>query len=219
MKEEHDETTIGESTTDHQLHVLNEIFIHFFGKGIDGKVGPNTTYSVNTHNRCQLCHSEEYTTLACPKFADTRPKCAKCGGGHKIDNCGLKCYFCFVLGHTEERCWKKSIKSLPVTTNFLEVLVDDEEATLVKLNRVYGKDQHIFSKVKIPKRRLPITTNPIEEQKEVIAEDEHKGANMGSEIIVKSNILFPFIKGNISFNSHGNHYYNSKRTRVFGRIG
>jgi hypothetical protein len=31
----------------------------------------------------------------------------------------------------EDRCWKKFAKGLPTTTNFLEVLVDDEEATLV----------------------------------------------------------------------------------------
>jgi hypothetical protein len=49
-------------------------------------------------------------TLACHKLADTRPKCAKCRGGHKIDNCGLKCSFYLGLGHMEERCWKKTTK-------------------------------------------------------------------------------------------------------------
>jgi hypothetical protein len=39
MKEEHDETTFGESTTNWQFHVLNETFINFFGKGTDGKIG------------------------------------------------------------------------------------------------------------------------------------------------------------------------------------
>jgi hypothetical protein len=144
MKEEHDETTYGESTTNHQLHVLNEILINFFGKGIDGKAGPSTIFSFNTHNRCQSCRSEEHTTLTCPKLTNIRQKCAKCGGGHKTNNCSLKCYFCLGLGHRNERCWKKSAKGLLATMNFLEVLVDDEKATLVKLNHVCGEDQHIF---------------------------------------------------------------------------
>jgi len=72
MKEEHDETTSGKSTTDCQLHDLNETFINFFGKGIDGKAGLSTSFSFNIHNRCHLCHSEEHTTSTCPKFADIR---------------------------------------------------------------------------------------------------------------------------------------------------
>ncbi len=36
MKEEQDETMSGESTIDRQLHVLNETFIIFFGKGTNG---------------------------------------------------------------------------------------------------------------------------------------------------------------------------------------
>jgi len=150
----------GESTTNCQLHVLNKTLINFFGKGTDGKVEPNTTFSVNTNNHCQFCCSKEHTTSACPKLADTRPKCAKCGGGHKTHNCGLKCSFYFGLGNIEERCWKKFAKGLPTTTNFLEVLVDDEEAVMVKLNRVCGEDQNIFFEVKIPERRLLITANP-----------------------------------------------------------
>jgi hypothetical protein len=129
MKEKHDETMSGECTNDRQFYVLNETFINFFGKGTNGKVRPSSTFFVNTNNRCQLCRSKEHTASACLKLANTRPKCAKCGGGHTTDNCGLKCSFCLGLGHMEERCWKKTAKGLPATTNFLEVLVDDEEAT------------------------------------------------------------------------------------------
>jgi hypothetical protein len=56
-------------------------------------------------------------------------KCGKCKGGHKTKNYGLKCSYYFGLGHTEERCWKNG-KGLPATTNYLEVLVNDEDATL-----------------------------------------------------------------------------------------
>jgi len=98
----------------------------------------------------------------------------------------------------KERCWKKIAKGLPTTTNFLEVLVDDEESTIAKLNHVCGDDRHVFFGVRIPKRRLPIVANPAEEQEEAIIEDEQRGANLGSEIVVKSKILSHFIKGNIS---------------------
>ncbi len=198
IKEKQDETTFRESTTNQQFHVLNETFINFFGKGIDGKAKPNITFDANTNNHCQLCRSEVHIVSACPKLTDTRPKCAKCGGGHKINNCGLKCSFYFGLGHIEDKCSKKFAKGLPATTNFLEVLVDDEKATLAELNCVCGGDQHIFFEVRIPKRKLPIVANPTKEQEEVIAEEEQKGANMESKTVMKFKTFYHFIKGKIS---------------------
>jgi len=192
MKEEQDERVFGESTMDHQLHVLNETLVNFFGKEIDGKVGLSTTFST-TNNHCQLCRSEEHMASTCPKLIDTRPKCAKCGGGHKIDNCGLKCSFCFGLKHMENWCWKKFAKGLFATTSFLKVLVDDEKKTLSKLKHICGEDQHVFLKVKIPK-----ASNPILEQEEGIVEEEHKEVNMGVEFVIKSKIPSHFIKGKIS---------------------
>jgi hypothetical protein len=59
MKEEQDEIISRKSTTNHQLQVLNETFINFFGKGIDGKARPSTTFST-TNNCCQLCDSKEH---------------------------------------------------------------------------------------------------------------------------------------------------------------
>jgi predicted aspartyl protease len=51
--------------------------------------------------------------------------------------------------------------------------------------------------VRILKRRWPIVANLEEEQEEVIAEDEQRGANLGFEAVAKSKILFHFIKGKI----------------------
>jgi hypothetical protein len=48
--------------------------------------------------------------------------------------------------------------------------------------------------VRIPKKRLPITVNPVEEHEEMTAEDEQRGVNMGSQAAVKFKILFHFIK-------------------------
>jgi hypothetical protein len=42
---------------------------------------------------------------------------------------------------------------------------------------------------------LPIVANPAKEQEEVIAEDEQRGANLGSEVVVKLKVLSHFIKG------------------------
>ncbi len=110
MNEEHDETMSGKSTTDRQLHFLNETLIYFFRNGTDGKGKPSSTVSINTNKCYQLCRLEEHTASACHKLTNTRPKWAKCGGGHKTDNCGLKCSFFLGLRHTEERCWKKTVK-------------------------------------------------------------------------------------------------------------
>jgi hypothetical protein len=55
MKEEHDGIMSEESTANHQLHVLNETSINFFGNRTDGKVGLSSTIYVNTNNCCQLC--------------------------------------------------------------------------------------------------------------------------------------------------------------------
>ncbi len=110
--------------------MLNGTFINFFGKGTNGKARPSTSFSANTNDHCQLCRFEEHTTSTCLKLVDIRPKCAKCRGGHKTDNCGLNGSLCFGLGHTKDRCWRKSPKGLPASTNFFEVLVDDEEAIL-----------------------------------------------------------------------------------------
>jgi hypothetical protein len=103
MKEEQDEVAFGESTIDRQLHVSNETLISFFGKRIDGKARPNIIFFTK-NNRCQLCCSKEHLASTCPKLTYTRPKCTKCGGGHKTNNFGLKCSFYFGLEHTEDRC-------------------------------------------------------------------------------------------------------------------
>jgi hypothetical protein len=67
MKEEQDEIISRKSTTNHQLHVLDETFINFFGQGTDGKAKPSTTFST-TNNHCQLCNSKEHMALGSKFF-------------------------------------------------------------------------------------------------------------------------------------------------------
>ncbi len=64
------------------------------------------------------------------------------------------------MGHLKERCWKKkNTRRSNSTTNYLEVLVNDEEATLNELNRICGANHHLTSGNRIPKRKFPIQAN------------------------------------------------------------
>ncbi len=60
-----------------------------------------------------------------PRLNEPWPKCTKYGMFHKIENCGIKCYLCSGLSHSEDRCWKKPKdgKSHFGATNILEVLL------------------------------------------------------------------------------------------------
>jgi hypothetical protein len=92
----------------------------------------------------------------CPKLVNLRPKCVKCGEGHKIKNYGLKLSFCLGMGHTKDKCWEKNGEGPSTFMNFLEVLVNDEEAALTKLNWLCGVKHNDFSNIQMPKKRMPI---------------------------------------------------------------
>ncbi len=65
--------------------------------------------------------------MAYLKHSDKRPKHGKCGGGHRVEYCGIRCSFYNGLGHLEDCCWKKkNTKPSNSTANDLEVLVNDE---------------------------------------------------------------------------------------------
>ncbi len=106
--------------------------------------------------QCQLCNSKEHIASTCPIHIDLRPRCAKCGGGHKTNNCGLKFFFCSGMGHTKNRRWKKNGKGPFASTNFLKALVNDEEATLTKLNQLCGVKHNVFSGIKMLKHKMHV---------------------------------------------------------------
>ncbi len=127
-----------------------------------------------------------------------RPKCGKCRGGHKIENYGLKCSYYFGLGHTKEHCWKKNGKGLATSTNVLEVLINDVEATLIKLNRLCGMKNNIFLGTRISRRRNQIVTLEIDKnEKELHEEDITILRRFGNELITKSKFLTHFLMGKI----------------------
>ncbi len=135
----------------------------------------------------------DHIAIACPRLNEPRPKCAKCGMPHKTENCGVKCSFCAGLGHSEDRCWKKPKdgKAHPGSANFLEVMLNDEEATLHQLNKLCGSE-NLFSYTRVPRQRMPVATAPVAPSAAI------EGAGANQEESVRSKILSHFIKGKIS---------------------
>ncbi len=114
---------------EHQVATLNDTLIHFFKGGVSN----STPSSSSTQfKECQICKGKDHIVTSCLRLNEPLPKCAKCGMPHRTKNCGVKYSFCSGLGHFEDRCWKKSKdgKSYSGTANFLEVLLNDEVATL-----------------------------------------------------------------------------------------
>jgi hypothetical protein len=174
LMEEKDEDVTGESSTNKQLSVLNETLIHFFRES--GNENGASVSSSRSAYRCQLCQVESHGAVAYPMHNDMRPKCSKCGGGHRVENCGIRCSFYNGMGHSEDRYWKKKdTKPLNSTANYFEVLVNDEEATLNELNKICGANHCLTYGNKIPKKRLPIQANEAER----VAE-QAKGIDVGN---------------------------------------
>ncbi len=112
---------------------------------------------------------------------------------HRTENCGVKCSFCASLGHSEDRCWKKPKdgRAHPGSANFLEVMLNDEEATLHQLNKLCGSE-NLFFYTRVPRRRMPVTVAPAAHDAAI------EGAGANREESVKLKILSHFIKGKIS---------------------
>jgi len=116
---------------------------------------------------------------------------------HRTENCGVKCSFCSGLGHSEDGCWKKSKdgRSNFGAANFLEILLDDEAATVQQLDK-FCENENVFSYTRMPRRKHPIelppaATIPLTE----VAED---GTITNREHSIRSKILSHFIKRKIS---------------------
>jgi hypothetical protein len=193
LKEEREEG-VAKTSMEHQVANLNNTLINFFKGGVPNSI-PSSSSTL--FNECQICKGRDHIATTCPRLNEPRPKCAKCGMPHRTENCGVKCSFCSSLGHSKDRCWKKSKdgKSHSGAANFLEVLLNDEAATLQQLNELCG-NENVFSYTRIPRRRLPVELPPtgVVPPTEV-AEDS---VVMNRENSIKSKILSHFIKGKIS---------------------
>jgi hypothetical protein len=142
-----------------QVAALNNTLINFF-KG-NGQAPASASSSSNVLGVCQICQAGDHKTTDCPRHHEARPKCAKCGMSHRTENCGVKCTFCTGLGHSEDRCWRKPKdgRKHDGIANFVEILLNDEEATLQQLNRLCGSEK-LFSYTRVPRRRVPVEVAP-----------------------------------------------------------
>jgi len=193
LKEEQEEG-IMEIMMEKQVNALNDTLINF----LKGNVSrPVTSSSSSMFTRCQIYKGGDHTAIGCPRLDEPRSKCAKCGMPHRTENCGVKCSFCAGLGHLEDKCWKKP-KDGKVHTgsaNFLEVMLNDEEATLHQLNKLCGSE-NLFSYTRVPRRRMLVEVAPTAPGPTPDATIEGVGANQ--EESVRSKILSHFIKGKMS---------------------
>ncbi len=182
FREEKDEDTTRKSSKDKQLLVLIETLIHFF-RDSNGRSGVSASSSRST-SRCQLCQVDDHIAVACPKHNDMWPKCG-CGGGHRVENCGIKYSFCNGLRHSKDRCWKKKdTKPSNSIANYLEVSINDEKATLIELNKICGVIQHLSYGNRIPKRRFSMQAN---EAEGIIEQAKRaKAGNKTKEVVLDS---------------------------------
>lgn len=91
MKDEKSNTR--ESSIEWHIRALNETLTNF----VKGYIGKEVIPSRNprSSNVCQLCNMVGHGAFACSKFFD-KPKCDKCGRGHRTEKCGLKCSYYLV---------------------------------------------------------------------------------------------------------------------------
>jgi hypothetical protein len=116
---------------------------------------------------------------------------------HRTENYGVKCTYCSGLGHSEDRCWKKPKdgKSHSGATNFLEVLFNDEIATLQQLNKLCGSE-NLFSHMRVPRRRVLVEV--VAKGAKPTPQTVGDGFGADRDAVVRSKILSHFIKGKIS---------------------
>jgi len=196
LKEEQEEG-VAETMMEKQVNAFNDTLINFMKGNVSR---PVTSSSSSMSTMCQICRGGEHTALACPRLNEPQPKCAKCGMSHRTENCGVKCSFCAGLGHSEDRCWKKPRdgKMHPGSANVLEMMLDDEEATLHQLNKLCGSE-NLFSYTRVPRKRNLVEVMPAASG--LTAEATIVGAEGNREGSVKSKILSHFIKGKVSLTS------------------
>ncbi len=193
LKEEQEEG-IEETMMEKQVIALNNMLVNFFKRDVSNSIASSSS---TMSSGCQLCKGGDHIATTCPRLNEARPKCAKCNMPHRTENCGIKCSFCAGLGHSEDRCWRKPKdgKVQSGAANFVEVLLNDEQATLQQLNRLCG-DEKVFSYTRVPRRRMPIEVAPTSNVPS--PKIAGKGIGVSRNTTVKSKILSHFIKGKIS---------------------
>jgi hypothetical protein len=134
LKKEQEEGP-SETMMEKWITTLNNTLINFFKGNVHYS---KASSSSAVFEGCQIYKRGDHLATTYPRLNEPRPKCAKCGMFHRTENCGIKCSFYSGLSHLEDKCWKKPKdgKSHSGATNFLEVLLNDEEVTMQQLNKL-----------------------------------------------------------------------------------
>lgn len=102
------------------------------------------------------------------------------------------------MGHTKNKCWRKNDKGPSAFTKFFEVLVNDEEATLAKLNCLCGIKHNVFYGIRMPKKRMHVQASIYGKVMEELLDNESGEAwNLGLGGNIRSKILSHFVRGKI----------------------
>ncbi len=87
---------------------------------------------------CQIYEGKDHVARTCSRLITPWPKCARCGGPHKTESCGVRYPFDSDLGHAEGRYQRKQHEkgSRFGAANFLEALTTVGEAVATVKDRV-----------------------------------------------------------------------------------
>lgn len=98
-----------------------------------------------------------------------------------------------------------------IANNYLEVLVDDENTMLEKLNRLCGAKHDVSIGARIPRKKLHMEVA----EGEAVEECDVEHIDLGKSSMVRSKILTHIIKD--FFVSYGNHFSHTRRVGIFGK--
>jgi hypothetical protein len=167
LKGEQDERIIGMSM-ESPIAVLNNALINFLEESVPN---PISSFSPAVLIECQICEGRDHIAMTCPRLNAPWPKCARCGGPHRITSCGMEHLHCSSLRHSEGMYWRRPNegKSHMGEANFLGALLSGEKATTVVEGEIPER-RSVHEHVKVMKgtnvvtgRKLLNTITPCEE--------------------------------------------------------
>jgi hypothetical protein len=127
LREEQKEET-SESNMEKQVNALNNALINFFREDV---LNPASSSYSTMFEGCQICRRRDHVATTCLRLNEARLRYTKCNMPHRTENSGSEHTFCAELGHSEDKSWKRPNdgRSHFGATNFIKVLLHDEEAT------------------------------------------------------------------------------------------